>query len=113
MKKLPICQSCKKDFQARLEKAYRRGMQEQQRKLQLTINCLTSTHAELWNELVRLDRVAPLPDAEQTIRLPLKTVQHLIKIVGKHKMGSTVRYLRKVIDCQLGSLPNLNDKTKE
>lgn len=113
MKKLPICQSCKKDFQARLEKAYKLGMQDQQLKLQHTINILRRTNAELWKELTRLDRVSPLPNSNQTIRIPLTTMKRLIKLCCKHRMGTTVRFLRKIIDSQLCNLPNLTDKTKK
>ncbi len=59
---------------------YKLGFQDGEQQLKKTLNVLTTTNRELWDELVRLDKTDPIEDE---ILIPTKMVERIIRALKK------------------------------
>lgn len=119
MKKLPHCQSCKKDFQARLKKAYNAGLELGERRLQHTLDVLRKDNNNLQvgnrllrQELVRLDKDQPLPfdPFHITITIQTKRLKKIITELRKHRNFYYAKHLKGLMMCHRSKFPQLADE---
>ena len=99
----PHCEKLRKLHDKDVRKAYELGRRDGENRLQHTINIMKTTHRRLYNELTRLDRFEPLPDAPNIVRIDLDYLQKVVYHLQKSKHFSLARSLKKYIKAQIGS----------